>query len=95
MLDGKIYSIPALASVPSTLIFYSKQLFKDAGLDPENPPKTYGEFRKAAKKIILFDHHRIPVSSAIFCRRDRRGSERLNVSTKLRNYQTSKAGKLQ
>lgn len=51
MLDNKIYSIPALASVPSTLVFYNKQLFKDAGLDPENPPKTYSEFREAAKKI--------------------------------------------
>lgn len=51
MLDGKIYSIPALTSVPSTLVFYNKQLFKDAGLDPENPPKTYTEFREAAKKI--------------------------------------------
>jgi len=51
MLDGKIYSIPALAGVPSSLVFYNKKLFKDAGLDPENPPKTYSEFRDAAKKI--------------------------------------------
>ncbi|MHA0855720.1 ABC transporter substrate-binding protein [Paenibacillus sp. CMAA1364] len=51
MLDGKIYSIPALMSVPSTIIYYNKQLFRDAGLDPENPPKTYSEFREAAKKI--------------------------------------------
>ncbi|MFC7679676.1 ABC transporter substrate-binding protein [Paenibacillus sp. GCM10028914] len=51
MLDGKIYSIPAMAAVPSTLIYYNKQLFKDAGLDPENPPTTYSEFREAAKKI--------------------------------------------
>jgi multiple sugar transport system substrate-binding protein len=51
MLNGKVYSIPALASVPSTLVFYNKQLFRDAGLDPENPPKTYTEFRQAAKKI--------------------------------------------
>lgn len=51
MLDGKIYSIPALAGVPSSLLYYNKQLFRDAGLDPENPPKTYSEFREAAKKI--------------------------------------------
>jgi multiple sugar transport system substrate-binding protein len=51
MLDGKIYSIPALSSVPNTLVYYNKQLFRDAGLDPEKPPKTYSEFREAAKKI--------------------------------------------
>ena len=49
--DGKIYSIPALLPLPNTLVFYNKQLFKDAGLDPENPPKTYSEFREAAKAI--------------------------------------------
>lgn len=51
MQDGKIYSIPAYLSLPNTMIFYNKKLFKDAGLDPENPPKTYSDFREAAKKI--------------------------------------------
>ncbi|MDI4643813.1 ABC transporter substrate-binding protein [Cohnella hashimotonis] len=51
MLDGKIYSIPALAGVPSTLVFYNKKLFQEAGLDANSPPKTYSEFREAAKKI--------------------------------------------
>ncbi|UKS28476.1 sugar ABC transporter substrate-binding protein [Paenibacillus sp. HWE-109] len=51
VLNGKVYSIPALSSVPSTLVYYNKQLFRDAGLNPDNPPKTYTEFREAAKKI--------------------------------------------
>ncbi|MFZ7947072.1 MULTISPECIES: ABC transporter substrate-binding protein [Bacillaceae] len=51
MQDGKIYTIPAKLDLPNTLVFYNKQLFKDAGLDPENPPKTYSEFRAAAKAI--------------------------------------------
>lgn len=51
MQDGKIYTIPAKLDLPNTLVFYNKQLFKDAGLDPENPPKTYSEFREAAKAI--------------------------------------------
>lgn len=51
MLGGQIYSIPALTGVPSTLVFYNKKLFREAGLDPDSPPKTYGEFRAAAMKI--------------------------------------------
>lgn len=51
MQDGKIYTIPANLSLPNTLVFYNKTLFKEAGLDPENPPKTYSEFRAAAKAI--------------------------------------------
>ncbi|MGG3926981.1 sugar ABC transporter substrate-binding protein [Metabacillus fastidiosus] len=49
--DGKIYSIPAFLPLPNTLVFYNKQLFRDAGLDPDNPPKTYSEFRSAAEAI--------------------------------------------
>ncbi|MBR2566073.1 MAG: sugar ABC transporter substrate-binding protein [Paenibacillus sp.] len=51
MHDGKIYSIPAFLPLPNTLVFYNKTLFKQAGLDPENPPKTYSEFRAAAEAI--------------------------------------------
>ncbi|WHX50110.1 sugar ABC transporter substrate-binding protein [Paenibacillus woosongensis] len=51
MQDGKIYTIPAYLPLPNTLVFYNKTLFKEAGLDPENPPKTYSEFRAAAKAI--------------------------------------------
>ena len=35
------------------MIFYNKDLFKKAGLDPKNPPlKTYDEFLAASKKIV-------------------------------------------
>ncbi|MET1168051.1 extracellular solute-binding protein, partial [Bacillus velezensis] len=30
---------------------YNKDMFKAAGLDPENPPKTYEEFEQAAKAL--------------------------------------------
>lgn len=49
--DGNIYSIPEGQSLPTTLVFYNKKLFAEAGLDPENPPVTYTEFRDAAKRI--------------------------------------------
>ncbi|MBN1385018.1 MAG: extracellular solute-binding protein [Elusimicrobia bacterium] len=32
-------------------IYYNKELFKKAGLDPENPPKTWDEFIAAGKKL--------------------------------------------
>ncbi|MDR6880580.1 extracellular solute-binding protein [Bacillus sp. 3255] len=51
MVDGKIYSIPEALSLPSTLVFYNKKLFKEAGLDPQKPPVTYNEFRDYARKI--------------------------------------------
>jgi multiple sugar transport system substrate-binding protein len=35
------------------MIFYNKDLFKKAGIDPENPPlKTYDEFLATSKKIV-------------------------------------------
>lgn len=51
MVDGQIYSIPESEALPSSLLFYNKKLFREAGLDPDSPPKTYSEFREAAKKI--------------------------------------------
>lgn len=51
MIKGKIYGFPEWMDLPSTALFYNKKLFKDAGLDPEKPPKTYSEFREYAKKI--------------------------------------------
>lgn len=33
------------------MLFYNKQMFRDAGLDPENPPKTIEELDAAAEKL--------------------------------------------
>ncbi len=51
MIGGKIYSLPEGQSISSTLVFYNKKLFREAGLDPDRPPATYSAFREAAKKI--------------------------------------------
>jgi multiple sugar transport system substrate-binding protein len=37
--------------VDITAMIYNKDLFKEAGLDPEKPPQTWPEFLDAAKKI--------------------------------------------
>src|SRR5216683_1588921 len=35
----------------TTIMFYNKDAFKKAGLDPNKPPQTWTELREAAKKI--------------------------------------------
>ena len=47
--QGKHYSMPFNSSTP--LLYYNKTFFKKAGLDPENPPKTYAGIIKAAKAL--------------------------------------------
>ena len=47
--DGKLYGIPTKNY--SLGLLYSRPLFTRAGLDPDNPPKTWEEVRVAAKKI--------------------------------------------
>lgn len=44
-----IYGVPF--DVNAIEIFYNKDLFKQAGLDPENPPKTWDAFISAGKKL--------------------------------------------
>jgi len=44
----KIYALPV--STNNLELFYNKDLFKAAGLDPEKPPKTWDELVEIAKK---------------------------------------------
>ncbi len=43
------YSMPFNSSTP--LIYYNKTFFEEAGLDPENPPRTFEDIRQAAIKL--------------------------------------------
>lgn len=47
--DGKLNSMPFNTSNP--VLYYNKDMFKAAGLDPANPPKTYEEVSNAAKAL--------------------------------------------
>src|SRR5699024_3164820 len=51
IIDDELYAVPEAKEMPDRLVFYNKELFEKAGLDPENPPETYSEFREAAEKI--------------------------------------------
>ena len=44
-----IYGVPL--DVSTLMIYYNKDLFKQAGLDPENPPTTWADFIEAGKKL--------------------------------------------
>ncbi|WP_205927447.1 extracellular solute-binding protein [Rhizobium sp. P32RR-XVIII] len=51
--DGEYYGLPT--AVRSLALFYNKKLFKEAGLDPNSPPKTLDEFVAAGQKIAKVD----------------------------------------
>jgi multiple sugar transport system substrate-binding protein len=46
---GGVYYIPWNAT--TQLLIYNKELFKEAGLDPEKPPKTFDEYLQYAEAI--------------------------------------------
>jgi len=47
--DGKEYVLPFVLDL--SMLFWNKQLFKEAGLDPEKAPASLEEFAEAAKAI--------------------------------------------
>lgn len=51
--DGKYYAIPT--AVRSLALFWNKDLFREAGLDPEKPPKTMEEAVAMAQKLTKKD----------------------------------------
>src|SRR5215216_629567 len=42
--DGKLYFIPT--TLQGHVVYYNKEAYKAAGLDPEKPPTTWGEVTK-------------------------------------------------
>ncbi|PYM64910.1 MAG: sn-glycerol-3-phosphate ABC transporter substrate-binding protein UgpB [Candidatus Rokuibacteriota bacterium] len=47
--DGKMLSLPFNSSTP--VLYYNKDAFKKAGLDPAKPPRTWPELAEDAKKL--------------------------------------------
>jgi sn-glycerol 3-phosphate transport system substrate-binding protein len=48
--DGQLYSMPFNSSSP--ILYYNKDAFKKAGLDPEKPPASWTQVGEFSKKII-------------------------------------------
>lgn len=59
---GEMLSFPFNSS--STVMWYNKDAFKKAGLDPEKPPKTWPEVFEAAKKLKAAGHDTCGFSNA-------------------------------
>ncbi len=49
-LEGNMLSFPFNSSTP--IFYYNVDAFKDAGLDPDNPPQTWPEVEAAAKQLL-------------------------------------------
>jgi sn-glycerol 3-phosphate transport system substrate-binding protein len=62
-LSGKAGAVPMGLSLP--VMYYSKDAFRKAGLDPENPPKTWREVQKAAG-VLLDAGYKCPLTSSNF-----------------------------
>jgi sn-glycerol 3-phosphate transport system substrate-binding protein len=64
LTDGRMASMPFNSS--TAVLWYSKDAFRKAGLDPDKPPATWQEVVSAAKAIKEKSAAPIPVTSAWF-----------------------------
>ena len=56
-VDGTSYAIPYIAS--ANLLFYNKEMFAEAGLDPEDPPSNLEEVLAAAEVLHKPDQRQV------------------------------------
>ena len=70
VMNGKQYAIPV--STNNMQLIWNKDLFKAAGLDPENPPKTWDEMKTMAQKcanpsngVVGFEFYTQPTGEGI------------------------------
>lgn len=54
---NEVYALPF--NTDTYFMFYNKAVFKDAGLDPEKPPKTWAEVEEMSKKIEKVNNGKI------------------------------------
>ncbi|WP_238372082.1 ABC transporter substrate-binding protein [Heliomarina baculiformis] len=60
-IDGKTYGVPFQRS--TIVMYYNKELFAEAGLDPEQPPATWEELVADAKALTKDDQWGIMIPS--------------------------------
>jgi multiple sugar transport system substrate-binding protein len=70
VIQGKRYALPV--STNNMQLIWNKDLFKQAGLDPETPPKTWEEMQSMAEKcqnpangVVGFEFYTQPVGEGI------------------------------
>jgi sn-glycerol 3-phosphate transport system substrate-binding protein len=52
-VDNRLWSMPFNTSNP--MLYYNKDMFKAAGLDPNKPPRTFAEVQEYARKLTKKD----------------------------------------
>lgn len=60
--DGEVWAVPLYGMIQ--VLWYRKDMFEAAGLDPENPPATWEELIEAAKAVGGDDVHGIGVPAS-------------------------------
>jgi multiple sugar transport system substrate-binding protein len=63
----KLYGIAT--DVASVAMYYNKKHFREAGLDPEKPPKTWDELLYDAEKLTKRDAYGNPTRAGLFVRK--------------------------
>lgn len=58
VVDGTVYGVPIHSVM--LVMYYNKDLFAEAGLDPENPPSNREEFLEAARALTIDTSGRHP-----------------------------------
>jgi multiple sugar transport system substrate-binding protein len=60
-VKGKHYAYPKLVE-PSAVLYYRKDFFQEAGLDPAKPPKTWAELIDYGKKLTKKDRYGLKIA---------------------------------
>lgn len=63
-VGGRLYSMPFNTS--SAILYYNKDLFKKAGLDPNRPPQTFEEIEEYARRLTRSGAARSGITLAIY-----------------------------
>ncbi len=51
--DGKVYALPGFTS--PNVFAYNRHAFREAGLDPDRPPRTWEELREYSARLTKYD----------------------------------------
>ncbi len=55
VIHGKVYAVPF--NMSCLMLFYNKDLFQQAGLNPNSPPKTWKDMVEMAEKLTKSGHY--------------------------------------
>ena len=60
-IEGQTWGVPFQRS--TIVAYYNKDMFREAGLDPQNPPETWDELVSMGKDLTTEDHHGLMIPS--------------------------------